>query len=229
MAKILIVEDEEAVATLLSTVLSAERHLVEVISDGDEALMVLRNSGFDVVILDLTLPHLDGMEVCRQYRAGGGDVPILMLTARGDVDDRATGLDAGADDYLVKPFHLKELSARIRALLRRSAVKRADIITSGRLELDLRTRRVHWCGHRLSLVPKEFEILSFLVRHEGEAYSAEQILQRVWPSDADVLPVTIRTHIKNIRRKAAEFGDAELIHHIPGVGYCFEAESCSMS
>ncbi len=229
MAKILIVEDEPGVVDLLRALLAAEQHTVEAFSSGQQALAALRVFKYDLVILDLKLPDLDGMEVCRQYRAHGGDAPIVMLTARGDVDDRASGLDAGADDYLAKPFHVKELSARVRALLRRPAARRADILVAGQLKLDLRTRTVEWTGRRVPLIPKEFDILAFLMRHEGEAFSAEQILERVWPSDASIQAVTIRTHIKNIRRKTEALGAATLIQHVRGLGYVFEASACSRS
>lgn len=227
MSKILIVEDDAGVAQLLTRLLLAERHHVETISDGAEALATLRTSKFDLVILDLTLPHLDGIELCRQYRARNGDLPILMLTARGDGDDRAYGLDAGADDYLVKPFHLKELIARVRALLRRPfTVRRTDVISTATLQVNLRNHQVQWRGQTITLNPKEFDIIAFLARHAGEAYSAEQILERVWTSENEIQTVTVRSHIKNIRKKFAKISEHEFIHHIPGLGYIFEDRGC---
>ena len=222
MSKILLVEDEKGVRELVLGELSKVGHLVDTVADGEHALAVLRTNEYDLVVLDLTLPGCDGIEICRCYRARGGEAPILMLTARSTVDSRACGLDSGADDYLTKPFHLVEFAARVRALLRRSCQARTEQITAGELELDLRTRRARWRGEELSLVNKEFDILSFLVRHEGEAYSAEQILARVWPSDTEVQEATVRSHIKHIRSKTGASAREPVIRHLRGLGYFFE-------
>ena len=227
MAKILVVEDEEHVASVIKDWLVRERHVVEVIDDGEMALQILLLSRFDLVVLDLMLPGMPGMEVCRRYRASGGDAHILMLTAQSSLDAREAGLDIGADDYLSKPFELRELVARVRALLRRPAARVPDVLNVGNLEVDLRQAKVFRDGNEIKLVPKEFDLLVFLLRHPGQCFSAEALLERVWVSSSTALTETVRTHIKTLRKKIDSSGQPSVIQHIPGYGYKIEIQDAS--
>lgn len=219
MAKILIVEDEIELAKPLANWLTAQGHIIEVVHDGSEAISYLRINQYDVVILDWMLPGMTGLEICQQYRSQGGKGLVLMLTARKTVDDKARGLDAGADDYLEKPFHLKELAARIRALLRRSATISGDILDAGDIKLDTVKRRV-WRGtQEVALSPKEFALLEFFMRHPQQYFSADAIIDRIWRSDTEITSDTIRMHVKSLRRKIDIVGQASFIHTLHGVGY----------
>jgi len=223
MAKILVVEDEQDLSGPVRDWLGREHHLVEVVDNGPDALDRLRIYKYDVVILDLMLPGLSGMEVCRRFRSAGGTTPILMLTAKTTVEDKEAGLDAGADDYLTKPFHLKELSARVRALLRRPAPVSGNVLNVRSLVLDTSACRVTKDGHELHLLPKEFSLLEFLMRHPNQVFSADALLDRVWASDTSALPDTVRTHIKTLRKKIDDEDSPSFIRTIHGVGYKLEA------
>lgn len=219
MAKILVVEDEEDLASVVRDWLVRDNHTVEIVDDGEAALESLIIHKFDLVVLDLMLPKLNGLEICRRYRAKGGDAHILMLTAQSSLDDREAGLDIGADDYLPKPFELRELVARVRALLRRPFARVPEIVTLGDLEIDTRQARVTKSGIEVKLVPKELDLLLFLVRHSGQPFTAEALLERVWSSSATPLPETVRTHVKTLRKKIDTPGKPSVITHVPGFGY----------
>ena len=219
MAKILIVEDETELAKPIASWLTAQGHVVEVVNDGSEAISYLRMHQYDLIVLDWMLPGLSGLEICQQYRSRGGKGLVLMLTARKTVDDKARGLDAGADDYLEKPFHLKELTARIRALLRRSATISGVIVEAGVLKLDSVKHKV-WRGtQEIILSPKEFALLELFIRHPQQYFSADAIIDRIWRSDAEITSDTIRMHVKSLRRKIDMPGQTSLIHTLHGVGY----------
>lgn len=219
MAKILLVEDEQDLAGPVSNWLERERHTVEVVGDGTEAAGRLRVYEFDLIILDWMLPGKPGVEVCREYRSRGGVAPILMLTAKSTIDDKETGLDAGADDYLTKPFHLKELSARVRALLRRPKAERPTVLEIGDIVLDPVSATVQKESKEIHLLPKEFALLEFLMRHPNQVFSADAILDRVWDSDSSALSDTVRTTIKTLRRKIDTKGKPSLISNVRGLGY----------
>jgi two-component system, OmpR family, response regulator MprA len=229
MAKILVVEDEHDLSIPMRDWLTREQHVVEVVDTGLEALDRLRVYKYDVIVLDLMLPGLNGMEVCRRYRNDGGNASILMLTAKNTVEDKEQGLDAGADDYLTKPFHLKELSARIRALLRRHTQSTSRELRVGELILDVVSRKVTFNGEEVHFVPREFSLLEFLMRHPNQVFSAEALLDRVWASDTMASPDTIRTYIKILRKKLGGEGKESLIRTVHGVGYKIEAPSASAS
>jgi len=223
MAKILVVEDETDLAIPVRDWLTREQHLVELVDNGTAALEQLRVYKFDLIVLDLMIPGVNGMEVCRKFRNDGGATPILMLTAKSGVDDKEAGLDAGADDYLTKPFHLKELSARVRALLRRHSQPTSRELKVGELVLDVVSRRVTLKGEEIHFVPREFSLLEFLMRHPNQVFSAEALLDRVWASDTLASPDTIRTYIKILRKKLGGEGKESFIRTVHGVGYKIES------
>ncbi len=219
MAKILVVEDDLELCKTYSSCLSSDKHTVEIVNDGDEALLRLRMYQYDIIILDWNLPTLSGTEVCQQYRAGNGRTPILMLSGKDTSNDKTAGLDAGADDYLTKPFHMNELAARIRALLRRSAQVLPDVLKVLDLELDPQTRRVTKSGAELRLLPREFALLEFLMRHPNEVFSPESLLNSVWSSDSESSISTVYTYIKTLRRKIADSEGNSPIVNVHSVGY----------
>lgn len=222
MAKILVVEDEEDLSSVITEWLVKDHHVVESVDDGAEALERLAVSKFDLIVLDLMLPSKSGMEVCKYYRARGGDAHVLMLTAQASLDAKEAGLNVGADDYLAKPFELRELVARVRALLRRPSARIPDLICIGDLTIDMRQAKVFRHGSEIRLVPKEFDLLAFLIRNHGQCFSAEALLERVWCSSSTPLTETVRTHVKTIRKKIDSTDRQSLIQHVPGYGYKFE-------
>ncbi len=223
MAKILVVEDETDLAVPIRDWLTREQHLVELVDNGAEALDRLRVYKFDLIVLDLMIPAVNGMEVCKRFRHNGGATPILMLTAKSAIEDKEAGLDAGADDYLTKPFHLKELSARVRALLRRHSQPSSRELKVGELVLDTVARTVTFKGEEIHFVPREFSLLEFLMRHTNQVFSAEALLDRVWASDTMASPDTIRTYIKILRKKLGGEGKDSYIRTVHGVGYKLES------
>lgn len=223
MAKILIVEDERDLCGLVRNWLTREKHLVEEAENGLDALTQLGLSKFDVIILDLMLPGMNGMEVCRRYRQQLGYTPILMLTAKNTVEDKEAGLDAGADDYLTKPFHLKELAARVRALLRRGQSQPDNNLKVKDITIDTNQCLVKKGSQVVHLLPKEYRLLEFLARHPNHVFSAEELLASVWESDTPALLDTVRGHIKRLRKKLDTPGAESIISTIYGLGYKIEA------
>lgn len=224
MGKILLVEDEPDMASQIKDWLAHDGHLVEVCEDGASALGHLRAFHYDLVILDRMLPALDGIEVCKRFRDGGGKTPVLMLTALDTVIDRAEGLNVGADDYLGKPFHFVELSARVRAAIRRGAVNTGKIYRAHDLLLDPEAHKVTKSGVPVHLEPKEFNLLEFFMRNPNRTFSTEALLDRVWNSDTDVSPDTVRTYIKVLRRKLDESGKPSILTTVHGLGYRLDIE-----
>jgi DNA-binding response OmpR family regulator len=222
--RLLIVEDETDMANALLKGLRREGYSVDRAEDGEQALGMLEIYPYDLLILDLILPGIDGMEVCRRVRATHPAMRVLMLTARDAPEDRAMGLDTGADDYLVKPFHFIELTARIRAVLRRDASARDLIFVSGDLKLDPASHTAWLADQRLDLTRKEFGVLEYLMRHAGEVVSQEALLEHVWDERADPYTNTVRVHINALRRKLGDNPDTPaFIETIIGVGYRIRA------
>ena len=217
--RILVVDDDPAVSGSLDRALRLEGYEVETASDGTEALRSLAVASPDAVVLDLQLPDVDGLEVCRRLRAVGDATPVLMLTARDAVNDRVAGLDAGADDYLVKPFALAELLARLRALLRRRAENDGEVLQCGDLTLDVSTREGHRGERSFSLTRIEFDLLELFLRHPRQVLSRDLILDRVWGYDFDTGTNSLAVYIGYIRRKTEENGEPRMLHTVRGVGY----------
>src|SRR5271156_5012980 len=220
-ARILVVDDEPAVQSALSRALALERYEVSQAVDGREALEQLGAAAYEVVILDISMPHVDGLEVCRRLREGGDRTPVLMLTAREQVDDRVAGLDAGADDYLVKPFALRELLARVRALLRRAGEDEGseDSLSFADLRLDLRAHEA-WRGERLlSLTRTEFLLLELFLRHPRQVLTRSTIFEAVWGYDFGTTSNALGVYMGYLRRKTEAEDEPRLLHTVRGVGY----------
>jgi DNA-binding response OmpR family regulator len=219
MAKIFLLEDEKPLADIVMDWLTSQNHMVDWVNLVNEAKIRLKIYPYDLVILDVNLPDGNGMDVCRDFRSNGGTTPILMLTGRNKVQEKAAGLDAGADDYLTKPFHMDELAARVRALLRRPAVFVGNVLKFEGLELNTGTHRVTKDGTEIQLLPKEFALLEFLMRHSGQVFSADALIERLWPTDSDASPDAIRIYITRLRNKIDVKGTPSLISTMRGVGY----------
>lgn len=216
--KLLIIEDDEAILKVLKRGLVYEGYQVETALDGAEGLTLARESHPDLVLLDWMLPGMDGLEVCRRMRAVGS-TPILMLTAKDTLHDRVMGLDAGADDYLVKPFELDELFARIRALLRRSQPERVQMLSFCDLNLDTGTRMASRRGREISLTAKEYDLLELFMRHPRQVLTRELIFDRVWGYDFGGESNVLDVYIRYLRQKIEAEENPRLIHTVRGVGY----------
>jgi DNA-binding response OmpR family regulator len=218
---LLVVEDDPRLRRLLARLLTVDRHVVEEASDAGTALDLARlTDGLDGIILDVGLPDASGLEVARTLRSEGSSIPILMLTARDAIDDRVQGLDAGADDYLVKPFAYEELAARLRALgrRRRAPARRSARLVNGPIVLDEALREVTVAGDPVSLSPREFSLLECFLRHPGQALSRDQLLDAAWPYGVAVTPNTVDAYVHLLREKLGPAG-GERIHTERGVGY----------
>jgi two-component system, OmpR family, response regulator len=218
---LLVVEDDERLARVLKRLLEEDRHVVDVAHDGETGLAIAEDApGIDAVILDVGLPDLSGLEVAKRLRRGKSDLAILMLTARDTVGDRVTGLDSGADDYLVKPFAFEELSARLRALSRRSnggPRRAAPVLAVGPIRLDETARRVTVAGRPVELSPREFSLLECLLRHPGQTLTRDQLLDQAWPFSVAVTPNAVDAYVHYLRAKLGDAG--RRIETIRGVGY----------
>jgi two-component system response regulator MprA len=219
--RILVVEDDPAVRNSLSRALRLEGYEAELHEEGASAIRSLQVAAPDAILLDLQLPDVDGVEICRRVRATGDRTPILMVTARDAVDDRVAGLDAGADDYLVKPFDLAELFARLRALLRRraSVEGEADVLRFEDLSLDLATREAHRGERTFTLTRVEFDLLELFLRHPRQVLTREVILDRVWGYTFDTGTNSLAVYVGYLRRKLEEGGEPRLLQTVRGVGY----------
>jgi two-component system response regulator MprA len=223
--KILIVEDEEQIASFLRRGLAYEGYEVDVAPDGTVALTKARETRMDLVVLDLMLPGMDGLEVCRRLRTANSSLPILVLTARDSVSDRVQGLDAGADDYMVKPFALAELLARVRALLRRAGPGEPELLQFGDLKLDTGTRQVHRAEKMIELTSKEFDLLELFLRHPRKVLTRETIYDRVWGYDFGGESNIIEVYIRYLRQKLEMESKSRLLFTVRGVGYVLREES----
>jgi two-component system, OmpR family, response regulator len=223
--RILVVEDNAKLAASLRKGLELEGYAVEVSGDGgDASRRLFAGPGeYAAVVLDIMLPGMDGIRLCRALRQRGDKVPILLLTARDSVEDRVGGLDAGADDYLTKPFSFDELSARIRALLRRPRDAVSPVLRAGDVELDPARREVTANGKPVRLTTKEFMLLELFLRHPGQVLSRDQITRQVWSGDFEGGSNVLEVHVRNIRRKLAEAGHEESVETVRGAGYRFRA------
>ena len=220
--RILLIEDDIAISRLLKEGLEDESYAVDVAHDGGEGYRTASADEYDVIILDIMLPEMDGYEVCRALRKDGNKTPILMLTARDAERDIVEGLDTGADDYLAKPFSFDVLLARIRALLRRPNEKLEEILQVGDLKLDPSLKKVTRASQEINLTAKEYGVLEYLMRNKGKVLSKEQIISHVWDFDADVLPNNVELFIMFLRRKIDKPFKSKLIHTVSGFGYKLE-------
>lgn len=221
--RILVVEDEPRMASVLAKGLREQSYAVDVVSDGEAVLYQAAINDYDVIVLDVLLPQRDGYDVCRELRKRGNATPVLMLTARATVDDRVTGFDAGADDYLTKPFSFRELLARIRALLRRDAQLRPDVLEIGDLVVDAASHRVYRANHQVQLTAKEYALLEYLARRTGEIVSRTDIATHVWDENFDLLSNTIEVYINRLRKKIDDQHSVKLLHTRRGEGYILES------
>jgi DNA-binding response OmpR family regulator len=221
MAKILLIEDDRDLSSILSDLLEEEGYSIETAYDGEGALNLLLATNYDVIILDWNLPVTSGVTVLKEIRQRGNLTPVLLLTARGDVKDKAQGLDAGADDYLTKPFQPVELAARLRALLRRHSQQATNILAVGSFRLDSQKFVVTKDGAEIRLQPKEFALLEFFLRHPGEVFSPEALLNRVWPTDSEASSDTVRVYIGTLRSKIDNRDRDSFIKTVHRVGYKF--------
>ncbi|RUM60354.1 MAG: DNA-binding response regulator [Persephonella sp.] len=214
--KILIVEDNVELNKTLKEILELNGYLVESAYDGEEALDFILTGDYDLIILDILLPKLDGYEVCKIVRDKGIKTPILMLTAKGTIQDKVKGLDIGADDYLVKPFEVEELLARIRALIRRNSTEKSDVVKIDDIEIDFTNREVRKDGKKLIVPPKLFCILEQLVRNRGKVVSYETLMNKCWDINDYPTKENVRANIKLLRKL---LGNKDIIHNVLGVGY----------
>jgi DNA-binding response OmpR family regulator len=221
--RILVVDDEEDLAEAIGRGLRREGYAVDVAFDGEAAIAKAAVNAYDLICLDLTMPDVDGLEVCRQLREAPGmaanDARVLMLTARDTIDDRIAGLDSGADDYLVKPFAFGELAARVRSLLRREAGRSTAVLRVGALELDTARHTARRGDRALDLTAKEFALLRYFMAHAGAVASQEELLEHVWDEHADPFTNTVRVTVGTLRRKVTVDGEAPLIETVIGRGY----------
>ncbi|HXP30217.1 MAG TPA: phosphate regulon transcriptional regulator PhoB [Stellaceae bacterium] len=225
---ILVVEDETALSTLLRYNLEKEGFAVSEARDGEEALLQLKEGKPDAVLLDWMLPRLSGLELCRQIRRAPAwrDLPIIMLTARGEEGDRVRGLDSGADDYVVKPFSPNELIARLRAVIRRARPSAsAEVLNFGNVALDLSAHRVSRAGEPVHLGPTEFRLLRFLLERPGRVFSREQLLDAVWGRDAEVELRTVDVHIRRLRKALNAGGQPDLVRTVRAAGYALDVSA----
>jgi two-component system OmpR family response regulator len=222
--RLLVVEDDRKLVRALAVGLELEGYAVDVAYTGEEALSQADVRDYDAVVLDVMLPGLNGFAVCEALRRQSAWVPVLMLTARADVADRIRGLDAGADDYLVKPFDFGELLARLRALVRRGPAERSGAVEVGELRLDPATRVVNRAGTEVELTAREFEVLELLVRHGGQVVSRQQLLDEIWADDGDGSPNIVDVYVGYLRKKLEDPSGPRLIRTVRGVGFLLESE-----
>ena len=219
LMRILVVEDEPAAAQILAKGLREHAFAVDVAADGPSALEQVAATDYDLVVLDVLLPRINGLELCRRIRGDGATVPILMLTARGGLDQRVEGLDAGADDYLSKPYHFPELLARVRALLRRGPALASAELRLADLVVDTRARSAQRAGRPLQLTTKEFALLEYLMRRQGHVVGRGDIAEHVWDDSFDPDSNLIEVYIQRLRRKLDDGREIKLIHTRRGTGY----------
>ena len=222
MPKILLVDDDIRLAEQIRDFLALEDYVVEIAHNGADALQLLSGFQFDLIILDWELPDTSGLALCKNFRGKGGKTPVVFLTGRDSIDNKADGLNEGADDYMTKPFHPKELSARLRACLRRPSVYQSESYVAGDLLLQQRERRLTKSGKNIHLRPKEFAILEYLMRHPNQYFTSRQLIENIWDSDNETSEDTIRTSIKTLRKKISDDTQECAIKTTVGYGYILE-------
>ncbi len=218
--RILIVEDEKKVADMIARGLRAERYAVDTVRDGEGGWAAVSACAYDLIILDLTLPGLSGTELLRQIRRHNTTVPILILTARDATSSKVENFEAGADDYLTKPFAFAELLVRVKALLRRGPVNRSSVVQVGDLELDRLTQQVRRAGKRIELTPKEYSLLEYLATNQGRVFSRTMIVEHVWDQSFEGLTNIVDVYVRHLREKVDDSFPTKLIRTVRGVGYC---------
>lgn len=217
--RILLIEDEVKLAHAMKRALELQKYAVDVVNNGKDGLDFAIGEEFSLIILDVMLPEINGIEICKRIRTAGIHTPVMMLTAKGQISDKVTGLDVGADDYMVKPFSFEELFARVRALVRRPTQTNEPVLSIKNLTLDPKTFAVKRDGKTIELSAKEFSLLEYLLRNKNTVLTKEQIISHVWNYDSDVLPSTIEVHVKHLRDKIDEAHGTSLIQTIRGRGY----------
>lgn len=219
MAKILVVDDDLELADSIVNWLKLEQHTVEVANSGEDGLQLIEQFQFELILLDWGLPNISGYDLLRTIRSAGNQTPVIFLTGRDDIDSKEFGLDGGADDYLTKPFDMRELSARVRSRLRRPRGLVPQKIIIGNVLLDSEYKRVLVDNKAARLTNKEYALLEFLMRHKGQVFSAKAVMDAVWPSDSESSEDTVRACMKNLRRKISFEGQECIVKTIPGSGY----------
>ncbi|WP_459500674.1 response regulator transcription factor [Bacillus sp. C1] len=228
--KLLLVEDEVILSNIISKGLKKSGYAVDTVFDGKEALELVEINVYDLIILDLNLPSMDGMEVLRRIRSKCADIKILILSARSDVHDKITGLDSGANDYLVKPFDFQELDARIRSLLRRSFTQESTVLSCSNITLDSSKKLVFVNHSLIDLTKKEYSILEYFMFHKNKVISAEELIEHIWDSEVDLFSNSLKFHIHSLRKKIADvLGEREVIKTIRGQGYVISESEGSES
>ncbi|MBU6453736.1 MAG: response regulator transcription factor [Cyanobacteria bacterium REEB67] len=224
MAKILFVDDDSDLIQNLHAFFSNLDQVIDTCNSGEDALQLLKSSRYDIIVLDWSMPGgLTGEQVCRQFRREGGQTPIIFLTGKSDIDSIEAGLDAGADDYVVKPFDIRELNARIKSNVKRKSATTIASLTIKGLSLDLENKTVSAAGGSIKLRAKELALLEFLIKHPDRIYSAQQILDGVWPADGEGTTDTVRTWINLLRKKLTSIGKGDLIRTVLGSGYTIDS------
>ena len=224
MAKVLVVEDDPALQKQLEEFLRFEKHTVEAVGDGAEAAHRLLISKYDLVILDWNLPGMSGTDVLKKMRGSGCYTPVLMLTGKSNIMDKTEGFDSGADDYLTKPFDLKEVGLRAKALLRRPQAMLTGTIDIGGVSLEPHAHKVFLDGQEIQMLPKEFALLEFFMRHPGQIFSQEALLESVWKSESESSIHTVYVHVRNLRKKLSRDGKSQIIKTVHNMGYKLELD-----
>lgn len=225
MAKVLLVEDDPEYGVVVRDWLVHDKHTVELVTTGTAAIEFIELVPFELIILDWKLPDTSGADICAHYRRSGGKTPVLMLTGKSDIDDKLFGLDCGADDYLTKPVDLRELSARIRALLRRAPSYVDSVLTIGDVEVNQTTREVRKEGRLVHLLPKEYAVLEFMLRNRNRVFTADELIDRVWDCDSDVTSHSVRSCISRLRQKIDSTGKDSIIRTIYNGGYILGSDA----
>lgn len=221
--RLLVIEDERKIARVISESLKREKYAVDISNDGEEGFNLADSQPYDLLIVDRMLPGMEGAEIVKKLRKNGKNMPILFLTALGTTEDKAFGLDAGADDYLAKPFAIDELLARVRALLRRPPIQQPDVLKIADLTIDKQQQTVMRAGKTIDLTSKEYALLEYLMQHPNQILSKETLIDHVWDFDADILPNNVEAYIKNLRQKIDKPFKKQLIKTVRGFGYRIEA------